>query len=82
MARPSLEDLQAFDQDAVATAAGAGYAEVIRGLDATVPAHAAMLRLAAALFRGATYVAFDGELPELTTHSAVAAARARGSAGR
>jgi exoribonuclease R len=59
---------------------GAGYAEVIRGLDASIPAHAAMLRVAAAVFRGAHYVAFDGEVPQEVTHSAVAASYAHATA--
>jgi VacB/RNase II family 3'-5' exoribonuclease len=58
----------------------ASYAEVVRGLDASVPSQAALLRLAAVLFRGAGYVAFDGTLPELTTHSAVASAYAHATA--
>ncbi|HEX3900414.1 MAG TPA: RNB domain-containing ribonuclease [Mycobacteriales bacterium] len=56
------------------------YAEVVRGLDATTPAHAALLRLAAVLFRGASYVAFDGTAPAITTHSAVAAPYAHATA--
>ncbi|MEO8330365.1 MAG: RNB domain-containing ribonuclease, partial [Candidatus Nanopelagicales bacterium] len=59
---------------------GASYADVVRGLDATTPAHAALLRLAAVLFRGAGYVAFDGTPPTLTTHSAVAAPYAHATA--
>jgi exoribonuclease R len=58
----------------------ASYAEVVRGLDASVPAHAAILRLASVLFRGAGYVAFDGEPPEQKTHSAVAAPYAHATA--
>lgn len=58
----------------------ASYAEVIRGLDADVPAHAAMLRLASSLFRGARYVAFDGTVPADTEHSAVAANYAHATA--
>jgi exoribonuclease R len=59
---------------------GASYAEVIRGLDPTRPTHAAMLRLAAPLFRGAGYVAFDGELPKQISHAAVAAPYAHATA--
>jgi exoribonuclease R len=59
---------------------GVPYAQVIRGLDAAKPAHAAMLRLSATLFRGAGYVAFDGELPAETTHAAVAAPYAHATA--
>jgi exoribonuclease R len=56
------------------------YADVVRGLDPTKPQHAALVRLAAVLFRGAGYVAFDGEAPTSTTHSAVAAPYAHATA--
>jgi exoribonuclease R len=56
------------------------YAEVLRGLDATVPAHAAVIRLAQVLFRGAGYVAFDGERPKDVLQSAVAAPYAHATA--
>ena len=59
---------------------GASYADVVRGLDASRPTHAALLRLAAVLFRGAAYVAFDGAPPAETTHSAVAAPYAHATA--
>jgi exoribonuclease R len=49
------------------------YGEVLSALDPHVPAHAALLTLATRLLRGAGYTAFDGNAPELTTHSAVAA---------
>ncbi len=52
---------------------GASYGEVLSGLEPSVPAAAAVLTLATTLLRGAAYTAFDGELPELTVHSAVAA---------
>jgi VacB/RNase II family 3'-5' exoribonuclease len=58
----------------------AGYAEVVRGLDANRAADAAVLRLAAVLFRGAGYVAFDGQPPAESTHSAVAAPYAHATA--
>lgn len=64
----------------VAWPKGAAYAEVIRGLDPSKPAHAALARLAAVLFRGASYIAFDGKPPESTTHSAVAAPYAHATA--
>jgi exoribonuclease R len=57
----------------VAWPTGTPYVDVIRGLNATVPAHAALLRLATAVFRGAGYTAFDGTPPALTTHAAIAA---------
>ena len=59
---------------------GASYAEVVRSLDASKPTHAAFLRLAAVLFRGASYVAFDGAPPASSTHSAVAAPYAHATA--
>lgn len=59
---------------------GGSYAEIIRGLDPSKPTHAAMLRLASSLFRGAGYVAFDGELPEQIRHAAVAAPYAHATA--
>jgi exoribonuclease R len=59
---------------------GARYTDVVRGLDPSIPAHAAMMRLASALFRGARYVAFDGELPVERMHSAVAAPYAHATA--
>jgi exoribonuclease R len=59
---------------------GAGYADVIARLDPTQPAQAALVRLAAVLFRGAEYVSFDGKQPEAETHSAVAAPYAHATA--
>ncbi|HEX5396302.1 MAG TPA: RNB domain-containing ribonuclease [Candidatus Limnocylindria bacterium] len=59
---------------------GAAYADVIAALDPTQPAQAALVRLAAVLFRGAGYVAFDGKAPDSTTHSAVAAPYAHATA--
>lgn len=59
---------------------GTPYADVIRGLDPTKPTHAALARLATVLFRGASYVAFDGSPPASTTHSAVAAPYAHATA--
>lgn len=56
------------------------YADVVRRLDATVPAHAAVLRLASVLFRGASYVVFDGAPPAQPEQSAVAAPYAHATA--
>jgi exoribonuclease R len=52
-----------------------GYPPMIRSLDPTRPAHAAVLTQAARLFRGAGYLAFDGAAPtgDDATHAAVAA---------
>jgi len=60
--------------------AATSYSEFVRTLDASVPAQAAMLRLASVLFRGAGYVAFDGAPPAQQTHSAVAAPYAHATA--
>jgi exoribonuclease R len=49
------------------------YGEVLSDLDPHDPAAAALLTLATRLLRGAGYTAFDGETPQVTTHSAVAA---------
>ena len=49
------------------------YGEFVRGLDRTNPRHLALIHEATALFRGAGYTAFDGELPEQRQHAAVAA---------
>jgi exoribonuclease R len=61
----------------LATALGvewrATYAETVRGVDRSTGAGVVFLRNAVRALRGAGYVAFDGEMPELTTHSAVAA---------
>ena len=56
------------------------YAEVINGLDATEPRHAAFLEDATMLLRGAGYTAFDGGVPEQATHAAVAAEYAHATA--
>ena len=60
--------------------ADASYPQVVRGLDASIPAQAAVLRLASVLFRGAGYVAFDGAPPTQDVHSAVAAPYAHATA--
>ncbi len=52
---------------------GMSYADRIRGLDGNEPRYAALLTQAARALRGAGYVAFDGELPEMRSHSAIAA---------
>ena len=51
------------------------YPDLIRSLDATIPAHAALLTHAARLFRGAGYLTFDGDAPagDEAEHAAVAA---------
>ncbi|KKD08361.1 RNB domain-containing ribonuclease [Streptomyces sp. WM6386] len=50
------------------------YAALVRSLDPHVPHHAAFLQECTTLLRGAGYTVFrDGVLPDITTHSAVAA---------
>ncbi|MFF1375668.1 RNB domain-containing ribonuclease [Streptomyces sp. NPDC058308] len=50
------------------------YARLVRSLDARRPHHAAFLQECTTLLRGAGYTVFaHGEVPELTTHAAVAA---------
>ncbi|HTR69597.1 MAG TPA: RNB domain-containing ribonuclease [Mycobacteriales bacterium] len=64
----------------VAWPSGTRYADVVRDLDPNVPTQAAMLRLASVLFRGARYVAFNGEQPLQRMHAAVAAPYAHATA--
>ena len=49
------------------------YGDLLRLLDRTNPEHLALIHEARALFRGAGYTPFDGGVPELTFHAAVAA---------
>ncbi len=49
------------------------YGELLRSLDRTNPKHLALIHEATSLFRGAGYTPFDGVVPELTGHAAVAA---------
>ncbi|MFT4147339.1 MAG: RNB domain-containing ribonuclease [Micrococcaceae bacterium] len=49
------------------------YGDYIKTLNPENPKHAAILYGASALFTGAAYTYFDGQLPELTTQAAVAA---------
>ncbi|MCW2736127.1 RNB domain-containing ribonuclease [Nocardioides sp.] len=48
------------------------YPDFIRTLDPSRPTHAAMVVACTRLMRGAGYVTFNGELPELAQHSALA----------
>ncbi len=48
------------------------YPDFIRTLDPAKPTHAAMIVACTRLLRGAGYVTFNGELPELAQHSALA----------
>ncbi len=49
------------------------YGELLRSLDRANPKHLALIHEATALFRGAGYTPFDGGVPALTLHAAVAA---------
>ena len=49
------------------------YPDLVRSLDPSLPAHAALLTASTSLLRGSGYVAFDGDLPEERRHSAIAA---------
>lgn len=53
--------------------AAMGYAEFVRGLDPGKAKEAAMVTSCTRLLRGSGYVGFNGELPDNTMHSAVAA---------
>jgi exoribonuclease R len=52
---------------------GLRYPDFIRALDPAQPRHVAMMMACTMVLRGAGYTAFDGELPVLTTQSAIAA---------
>ena len=49
------------------------YAEVLRGLDPNVPAHAAFMVESTVLLRGSGYAAFDDEVPSQPVHAGVGA---------
>lgn len=52
---------------------GASYADVVRSVDRTSVRGVVFLQHAVRAMRGAGYAAFDGELPELVEHAAIAA---------
>ncbi|MGO1884672.1 MAG: RNB domain-containing ribonuclease [Citricoccus sp.] len=49
------------------------YGEYLRGLDTADPRQLAIMHAATSLFRGAGYTSFDGDTPEVTVQSAIAA---------
>jgi exoribonuclease R len=49
-----------------------GYPDLIRSLDPSRPAHAALLTASTRLLRGSGYAAFEGTLPEQPLHAAIA----------
>ncbi|WP_375384867.1 RNB domain-containing ribonuclease [uncultured Microbacterium sp.] len=71
------DDVVAFRAQTVALGdpwrADTSYGDYLRGLDRGAPATLAILEAAASLFRGAGYVAFDGESPADPVQSAIAA---------
>ena len=87
-----LRTLPAADRQAVerlrrtATALGidwpesTSFADLIRGLDPTVPAQAAFLAQSTVLLRGSGYAAFDDEVPSQPAHAGVGAPYAHATA--
>lgn len=77
MPAPSAEAVEAFRAQTVALGLpwshGVDYGEYLRTLDHTEQRAAAVLQAAAGLFRGAGYVAMDGEAPADAAQSAIAA---------
>jgi exoribonuclease R len=77
MPKPSPERIEAFRTQTRALGrawpASVTYGEYLRGLDRDDPAALAVLQAAGGLFRGAGYVAIDGELPADPEQSALAA---------
>jgi exoribonuclease R len=49
------------------------FADFLRKLDASVPAHAAVLAKSTVLLRGSGYAAFDGDVPEHPRHAGIGA---------
>ncbi|NYE95050.1 exoribonuclease R [Psychromicrobium silvestre] len=77
MPAPDPAALETFRQRASALGKpwprGLAYGEFLRSLDVADPHQLALMHAATALFRGAGYTPFDGELPAQTTQAAVAA---------
>lgn len=76
MPQPDPRDVTRFRRQAVAAGVswpeGRRYGAFLRTLDRTDPRHLALIHEATALFRGAGYTPFDGDLPEQREHAAVA----------
>jgi exoribonuclease R len=49
------------------------FPDFLRGLDASIPAHAAVLSKSTVLLRGSGYAAFDGDVPEQPKHAGIGA---------
>jgi exoribonuclease R len=73
---PRKQDLRRLRQEAKALGIGwdesVSYAEMIRTVEPDAPRKSAFLLQAARSFRGAGYVWFDGELPTVSEHGAIA----------
>lgn len=84
MPPPSDEDLHSFRARVAALGApwdaSLAYGDYLRSLDPQRDESPAVLQAASSLFRGSGYVAFDGELPEITTQAAIAAPYAHATA--
>lgn len=74
---PSAETVARFRRSARAAGVpwekGLAYGTFLRSLDRTDPRHLALIFEATVLFRGSGYTVMRGEIPEETTHAAVAA---------
>ena len=77
MPPPPEADVQAVRRTAAALGiswpSDLSYPDLVRSLDAAVPANAAFFEVATTLLRGASYTAFNGTEPKVRIHSAVAA---------
>lgn len=77
MPAPEQSAIDTFRRRAIALGIGwrqeQTYGEFIGSLDRVDPKHLALIHEATSLFRGAGYTPFDGEVPEVTLQSAVAA---------
>ena len=77
MPPPAGETLVRFHRQAAALGARwpaeTPYGEFLRSLDRSDPRQLALIHEASALFRGAGYTAFEGDVPEIAEHAAVAA---------
>jgi exoribonuclease R len=77
MPAPEHRELARFHRQAAALGvrwpAELQYGDFLRSLDRTKGKHLALIHEATRLFRGAGYTPFEGALPEVTEHAAVAA---------
>ncbi len=83
MPEPSDEAFEAFRRQTKALGrpwTTGRYGEYLRGLDRNDPMTLPVLEAAASLFRGAGYLAFDGEIPADAEQSAIAAPYAHATA--